>query len=132
MVLVDTNVLLDVLEPNSPWLAWSVGQLRNLAKVHTLAINPTIYAELAPSHSSSALLDQKIATMNLAFEPIPRQAAFLAGKAFLLYRKQGGNKTSVLGDFFIGAHAQVLACPVLTRDSRRYRTYFSSVHLITP
>jgi len=132
MVLVDTNVLLDVLEPNSPWLAWSVGQLRNLAKVHTLAINPIIYAELAPSHSSSARLDQKIATMNLAFEPIPRQAAFLAGKAFLLYRKQGGTKTSVLGDFFIGAHAQVLACPVLTRDTRRYATYFPKVSLITP
>ena len=132
MVMVDSNVLLDVLEPNSPWLAWSVGQMRNLAKIHTLVINPVIYAELAPSHSSLALLDQKIATMKLAYENIPREAAFLAGKAFLLYRKKGGTKTSVLGDFFIGAHAQFLSCPVLTRDSGRYQTYFPSVHLITP
>jgi predicted nucleic acid-binding protein len=132
MILVDTNVLLDVLEPNSPWQAWSVGQMRNLAKVHTLAINPIIYAELAPSHSSSALLDTKIATMQLAYENIPRAAAFLAGKAFLLYRKKGGTKTSVLGDFFIGAHAQILSCPVLTRDSGRYTTYFPTVPLITP
>jgi predicted nucleic acid-binding protein len=132
MVMVDTNVLLDILEPNSPWLAWSVGQMRNLAKIHPLVINPVIYAELAPSHSSLALLDQKIATMKLAYENIPREAAFLAGKAFLLYRKKGGTKTSVLGDFFIGAHAQFLACPVLTRDSSRYQTYFPSVQLITP
>ena len=132
MVLVDTNILLDILEPNSPWLAWSVGQMRNLAKVHTLVINSIVYAELAPSHSSPVLLDRKIASMALIYEDIPREAAFLAGKAFVLYRKQGGTKTSVLGDFFIGAHAQVLACPLLTRDSRRYATYFPTVPLITP
>jgi predicted nucleic acid-binding protein len=132
MVLVDTNVLLDVLEEQPQWLAWSVGQMRNLSKAHALAINPIIYAELAATHSSSALLDQKIATMNLVYEYISREAAFLAGKAFVLYRKQGGTKTNVLADFFIGAHAQFLKCPLLTRDPTRYRTYFPSVRLITP
>jgi len=132
MVIVDTNVLLDVLEGDPQWLQWSVGELRRLSKAHSLVINPVIYAELAPSHSSMALLDQKIATMNLAFEYISREAAFHAGKAFTIYRKQGGAKTGVLPDFFIGAHALVENAYLLTRDARRYRTYFPTVRLITP
>ncbi len=78
------------------------------------------------------MLDEKIATMNLVFEGISRQAAFLAGKAYVLYRRKGGTKTSVLADFFIGAHAAVLGCPLLTRDPRPYRTYFPSIDLIAP
>ena len=132
MVIVDANVLLDVLEGHPQWLQWSVGELRRLSKAHPLVINPIIYAELAPSHSSVALLDQKMATMNLAFEYIPREAAFLAGKAFLKYRKQGGRKTGVLPDFFIGAHAFVEEAYLLTRDARHYRTYFPTVKLVTP
>jgi predicted nucleic acid-binding protein len=132
MVLVDTNVLVDVVEHDPQWWSWSVGQMRNLSLTHSLAINVIIYAELASTYSSSAILDQKIATMNLILENIPRTAAFLAGKAYLLYRRQSGTKSSVLSDFFIGAHAAVLGCPLLTRDTRRYSTYFPSVRLITP
>jgi predicted nucleic acid-binding protein len=132
MVLVDTNVLVDVVERDPKWFGWSVGQMRNLALTHPLAINPIIYAELASTYSSSAILDQKIATMNLVFENIPRPAAFLAGKAYVLYRRQGGTKSNVLPDFFIGAHAAVLGCPLLTRDTRRYAGYFPSVRLIAP
>ena len=132
MILVDTNVLVDVVEHDPQWWSWSIGQMRNLSLTHSLAINVIIYAELASTYSSSAILDQKIATMNLIFEDIPRNAAFLAGKAYLLYRRQSGTKSNVLPDFFIGAHAAVLGCPLLTRDTRRYQAYFPSVRLIAP
>ena len=132
MVLVDTNVLVDVVERDPQWWDWSVGQMRNLSLTHSLAINAIIYAELASTYTSSAILDQKIATMNLVFEDIPRKAAFLAGNAYLLHRRKGDTKTSVLSDFFIGAHAAVLGCSLLTRDTRSYNTYFPSVPLIAP
>jgi predicted nucleic acid-binding protein len=132
MVLVDTNVLVDVVEKDPQWWSWSITQLRNLSLTHSLAINAVIYAELASTYSSSAILDQKIATMSLVFEDIPRQAAFLAGKAYVLYRRQGGTKSNVLPDFFIGAHAAVLGCPLLTRDKRHYAAHFPGVRLIAP
>jgi hypothetical protein len=132
MVLVDTNILVDVLERDPQWFDWSIAQMRSLSMTHRLAINAVIYAELAATHSSSAILDKKIATMNLVFENIPRNAAFLAGKTFVLYRRQRGTKSNVLPDFFIGAHAAVLGCPILTRDTRRYASYFPSVRLIAP
>jgi hypothetical protein len=132
MILVDSNVVVDVLERDPRWFSWSVGQMRKLSMTQPLAINAIVYAELAATFTSSAILDQKIATMNLTFEEIPRQAAFLAGKAYLLYRRQGGTKANVLPDFFIGAHAAVLGCPLLTRDPRRYATHFPTVRLIAP
>jgi predicted nucleic acid-binding protein len=132
MVLVDTNVLVDVLERDPQWFEWSIGQMRLLSMTHPLAINAVIYAELASTYTSSAILDEKIATMNLVFENIPRNAAFLAGKADVLYRRQHGTKSNVLPDFFIGAHAAVLGCPLLTRDRKRYEAYYPSVRLITP
>jgi predicted nucleic acid-binding protein len=132
MVLVDTNVLVDVAEHDPHWWSWSIGQMRNLSLTHSLAINAIIYAELASAYSSSSLLDQKIAPMNLVFVDIPRHAAFLAGKAYVLYRRQRGTKSNVLSDFFIGAHAAVLGCPLLTRDTHRYAEYFPSVRLIAP
>lgn len=132
MVLVDTNVLVDVFERDAHWFAWSISQLRHLSITESLAINAVVYAELACTYSSLQLLDQKIATMQLDFEHVPREAAFLAGKAYVQYRRQGGAKSNVLADFFIGAHAAVLGCPLLTRDTRRYATYFPSVRLIHP
>lgn len=132
MILVDTNVLVDVLERDPQWWKWSIGQMQTLSGAHQLVINAVIYAELAATHTSAAGLDQKIATMNLGFEEIPRAAAFLAGKAFVLYRGRGGGKTGVLSDFFIGAHAAVLGCPILTRDTGKYSAYFPVVPLIAP
>ena len=132
MVLVDTDVLVDILERDPQWFDWSISQVRHLSMTHPLAINAVIYAELAATYSSSAILDEKIATMNLFFEQIPRSAAFLAGKACVIYRRQGGTKANALPDFFIGAHASVLDCPLLTRDTRHYRTYFPDVRLIAP
>jgi len=132
MLLVDTNVLIDVLEDDPEWANWSIEQLRAQSQVHLLTINPIIYAELSLTFSSVEALDKTIENLDLTLAELPRPALFLAGKAFAQYRKKGGKANNVLADFFIGAHAAVLGCPLLTRDPRRYQTYFPSVTLITP
>ena len=132
MLLVDTNVLVDVLEDDPQWSEWSVGQLRAQSKIHRLAINPIIYAELSLTFSTAEALDRAIEDLDLVMVEIPRPALFLAGKAFIRYRRQGGTKTNVLGDFFIGAHAAVSGLVVLTRDTRRYASYFPSVVMVSP
>jgi predicted nucleic acid-binding protein len=132
MLLVDTNVLVDVLENDPDWADWSLRQLRAQSQVHDLAINPVIYAELSLTFDSVAALDGALAGMQIAVEEIPRPALFLAGRAFVKYRRSGGAKSNVLPDFFIGAHAAVLGCGILTRDARRYTQHFKTVRLITP
>ena len=132
MVLVDTNVLIDVIQDDPQWAAWSVDQLAAQAQVHRLAINPVIYAELSLSYSKIEALESAVARMRLDFLEIPRGALFLAAKAFLRYRRRGGKRSNVLADFFIGAHAAVAGIQVLTRDTRRYAEYFPSVALIAP
>jgi len=132
MLLVDTNVLVDVLEDDPEWADWSIGQLRAQSKIHRLAINPIIYSELSLTFSTVDALDRTIDDLGLTMIEIPRPALFLAGKAFVRYRRQGGKKENVLADFFIGAHAAVSSYPLLTRDTRRYSTYFIDVKLITP
>ena len=132
MLLVDTNVLVDVLEDDPQWANWSIGQLRAQSKIHRLAINPIIYSELSLTFSTVEALDEAIDDLGLVMIDMPRPALFLAGKAFVRYRRQGGTKTNVLGDFFIGAHAAVSGHMVLTRDTRRYASYFPSVMLIIP
>ena len=132
MVLVDTNVLLDVFENDAEWGAWSQERLDSAIAVDTLAINPIIYSELSIAFERIEELESVISESSLAVEPIPREALFLAGKVFLQYRKSRGTKQAVLPDFFIGAHAAVMQWPILTRDVRPYRTYFPTVHLIAP
>ena len=124
MLLVDTNVLIDVLEDDPEWADWSIAQLRAQSKVHPLTINPIIYAELSLTFSKVEVLDKTIENLGLTVLELPRPALFLAGKAFVQYRRHGGKANNVLADFFIGAHAAVLGCPLLTRDVRRYQTYF--------
>jgi len=131
-LLVDTNVLVDVLEDDPEWADWSIGQLRAQSKIHRLAINPIIYSELSLTFSTVEALDRTIDDLGLTMIEIPRPALFLAGKAFVRYRRQGGKKSNVLADFFIGAHAAVAGYPVLTRGAQRYATYFSGVSLVSP
>jgi len=131
-MLVDTNVLVDVLENDPDWADWSVAQLQAQSRVHRLVINPIIYAELSLTFSSVEALDRVLEEMELRMLELPKPALFLAGKAFVQYRRKGGVRSNVLGDFFIGAHAAVSGMPVLTRDDRRYRNYFPSVRLVTP
>src|SRR5437867_2624339 len=111
MLLVDTNILVDVLQDDPEWSEWSIGQLRTQSQVHALAINPVIYAEMSLSFSTLEALEAVIGRMELELHEVPRPALFLAGKAFALYRRRGGTKTQVLPDFFIGAHAAIQGWP---------------------
>ena len=132
MVLVDTCVLLDVLQDDPQWAPWSIAQLRAQSQLHELTINPVVYAELSTAFSTIEALDEVLAQMQLSVQPIPKPALFLAGKAFVAYRRRGGTKTQVLPDFFIGAHAAVQGWPLLTRDAQRYRSAFVGLTLLTP
>ena len=132
MLLVDTNVLVDVLEDDPQWADWSIAQLRAQSKIHRLAINPIIYSELSLTFSTVEALDEAIEQLGLVLRELPRPALFLAGKAFVRYRRQGGTKGNVLGDLFIGAHAAVSGYSLLTRDTQRYTAYFPGLTLIAP
>jgi predicted nucleic acid-binding protein len=132
MILLDANVILDILDRDPIWHIWSRDQLSRLSLIDELAINPIIYAEISARFSTSTALDLRLEDLGAIVLSIPRRAAFLAGKAYAQYRRQGGTKGNVLPDFFIGAHATVLGCPLLTRDTRRYSAYFPSVRLIAP
>ena len=132
MLLVDTNVILDVVENDPEWAAWSQAQLDAASLKFPLVINPVIYAELSLAYHRIEELEAMMKSSGLRLESIPREALFLAGRVFLKYRQQRGSKSGVLPDFFIGAHAAVAGIPLLTRDVGRYRTYFPSLKLIAP
>ena len=130
--LVDANVLLDVLTEDAVWLSWSLDSLVAAAECGPLVINPIIYAEVSVNFATIAEVELALPEEDFRLLPIPVEAAFLAGKAYAQYRRAGGMRTSALPDFFIGAHAAVLGMRLLTRDPRRYRTYFPTVELIAP
>lgn len=132
IVLVDANVVLDVVTDDPTWYDWSVGQLNRLALNNRLAINDVVFAELANSFERFEEVDATIEGMALQVRPMPHAALFLAGKVHQRYRKAGGTRTGVLPDFFLGAQAAVEQLPVVTRDARRFRSYFPSLELITP
>lgn len=131
-IIVDTNVLIDVVQNDATWADWSIGQLRAQSKLRALAINPIIYAEFSLAFSSIELLERALAELDLAVLPLSKPALFLAARAFLHYKRTGGSKSNVLPDFFIGAQAATENLPILTRDIRRYSTYFPTVKLIAP
>jgi hypothetical protein len=131
VILVDTNVLLDVVTDDSLWADWSQHQLRASALSDRLAINAVIYAELSIYYEQIGDLDALLDTVGIAVAEIPRPALFLAGKVFLAYRRRGGIRSGV-PDFFIGAHAAVAKVPLLTRDPRRYRNHYPTAELIAP
>lgn len=131
MILVDTNIILDIFEADPDWGAWSAATL-DLHEASGLVINPMIYAELGPSSRSQEELDAKLSPMDFKYLEIPQAALFRASQAFLEYRQSKGTRDSLLPDFLIGAHAEISAFSIVTRDPRRYRRYFPSVPLITP
>jgi len=132
VVLVDTNVLLDVVTDDPQWAAWSQHQLEAAALKDRLAINAVVYAELSIGFRRIEELEAVLAKTQIGIEEIPREALFLAGKAFQRYKARGGTRTGVLPDFFIGAHATVLGIALLTRDARRYADYFPKLELLAP
>ena len=130
--LIDTNVLLDVLTEDDEWLTWSLDALAAAAEAGPLLINPIIYAEVSTRFSRIEDLEDALPPTDYLRSALPWEAAFLAGKAFLEYRRHSGQRSSTLPDFFIGAHAAVAELTLLTRDAGRYRTYFPSVQLVAP
>jgi predicted nucleic acid-binding protein len=131
-VLVDSNVLLDIVTSDPTWFEWSSDALAAAANEATLVVNPLIYAEVSIAYRMIEDLEAALPTDVFRREPLPYEAAFLAGKAFLQYRKRGGGRHAPLPDFYIGAHAAVAGFRLLTRDAARYRSYFPSVVLISP
>ena len=132
MTLVDTNVLLDIATDDARWAHWSLHQLDVAAIRGPVLINAVVYAEFSIGYARVEEADQVLADVGLDLTEIPRAALFLAGKVFQRYRAQGGTRTGVLPDFFIGAHTAVAQVPLLTRDPRPYRTYFAGIPLIAP
>lgn len=131
-VLVDANVILDVYTDDAVWAEWSESILNRYSSHYRLYINPVIYAEISIGFDRIEALESAIALSTFKFLQLPKEALFLAGKAFLQYRHRGGNKSTPLPDFFIAAHAAVAELFLLTRDQARVRTYFPTVQLITP
>ncbi|MBO0885711.1 MAG: type II toxin-antitoxin system VapC family toxin [Mycobacterium sp.] len=130
--LVDTNVLVDVIDADPVWMDWSRDALEVAGKSGHLMVNQVIYGELSVGFPSITALDEALGEADILKVEMPWSAAYLAGKAFLDYRRRGGKKTVPLPDFFIGAHAAVQKYRLLTRDAARYRTYFPTVDIVAP
>ncbi len=131
-VLIDANVLLDVMTEDARWLQGSAEAIERAADRYRLVINPVIFAEVSIRFSRIEDLDAALPKTMFDREAIPYEAAYMAGKSYLAYRRRGGTKRSPLPDFFVGAHAAVAGYQLMTRDVRRYRTYFPKLPLVVP
>ncbi len=132
IILIDTCVVTDLASPESHWFEWSAETLERLDQNNTFVINPIIYAECSVGFERIEEVEALFEHLNFSIKAIPKEALFLAGKAFLQYKKRKGGKTNVLPDFFIGAHAAVADYQLMTRDKGRFSTYFPNVKLIMP
>lgn len=130
--LVDANVFIDIFSNDPAWRAWSQDQLVAARREGELVINPIVYAEVAGVFTTQRRLDEALGADRFRREALPWEAAFNAGRAFLVYRRAGGMRRSPLPDFYIGAHAEVREYRLLTRDIRRYRQYFPTLTIISP
>jgi predicted nucleic acid-binding protein len=130
--LVDSNVLLDIVTEDDDWLDWSSSALSACAERGRLVINPLVYAEVSVGFSNIEDLDDALPGEYFVREALPWAAAFLAGKAFMQYRRRGGARSHPLPDFYIGAHAAIAGYTLLTRDARRYRTYYPKLRVVAP
>ncbi len=131
-MLVDANVLLDVMTDDPQWRAWSADQLDACAARAELCINPIVYAEVSVGFVRIEELDDALPPDEFTRLELPWDAGFLAGKAFVRYRRAQGSRTSPLPDFYIGAHAAIAGMALLTRDAKRYRTYYPNLEIISP
>lgn len=129
---MDSNIILDILKPESHWKMWSLNALSEHADDSLLVINPIIYAEVSVGFSTVEEMANAVPRDEYEYRPLPWDAAFLADKAFAAYRKRKGARRWPLPDFFIGAHAAVEKLLLLTRDPKHYRSYFPTVELISP
>jgi predicted nucleic acid-binding protein len=131
-LLVDSNIILDVFLDDPLWAEWSEAALSEYSRHTPLFINQIIYSEISIGFKKIEELETAISSGGFQMLDIPKEALFLAGKAFLNYRKHKGEKRSPLPDFYIGAHAAVSGLELITRDKKRYQTYFPTVKIISP
>jgi len=131
-ILVDSNIILDIVTEDKRWFGWSNKTLTRLSAANMFVINPIIYSEVSVGFEKIEGLEDVLDPRLFRRDQIPWEAAFLAGKCFLQYRRQGGKRDAPLPDFFIGAHAAVSKMQLLTRDEVRYRTYFPTITIISP
>ncbi len=131
-ILVDSNVILDVFLNDLKWANWSQTKLEEYSDQTSLYINSIIYSEISIGFKLIEDLESAISKVGCQLLDIPKEALFLAGKAFMKYKKREGLKRIPLPDFFIGAQAAVFNLELLTRDVSRYQTYFPTVKLIGP
>ncbi len=131
-VLVDSNIILDVFADDPEWADWSEAKLAEFSSKTNLYINPVVYSEVSIGFKRIEELESALNRGGFQMLEIPKEALFLAGKAYLKYRKSRGSKKSPLPDFYIGAQAAILSMDLITRDEKRYRTYFPTVKLISP
>ena len=131
-VLVDTSVILDIATEDATWFPWSSEQLEHVAGEAVLCINKIIYAEVSIGYEQIEQVETALSPDLFERRPIPYEALFLTGKAFMKYKRRKEAKHRPLPDFYIGAHAAVENMQLLTRDARRIRDYFPSVHVISP
>lgn len=132
MILVDTNVWIDLIQNDPVWMAWSKEQVMLAKAQKKIAINPVVYAELVPNYDTFEELANFVKLSGAAIKPLSDKCAYEAGRAFITYRQRGGAKAGVLADFFIGAQTVVEDWTLLTRDAARYKTYFPKIKLISP
>ena len=133
MILVDSSVLIDVIEEQDiRWADWSVAQITQARSRDVLGINLLVYSEISRDFSAKSNVDAFLVDLGLQLDPLTPDIAFAAAVAHASYRTAGGLRGTTLPDFFIGAHASVKGYPLLTRDAKRIRTYFPQVTLITP
>ena len=130
--LVDSNVLLDVITEDAEWFDWSAAALARAADTSPLVINPIVYGEVAARFARIEDLEEALPREYYERRALPWDAAFLAGQCFVKYRRRGGSRRSPMPDFYIGAHAAIEGLTLLTRDARRYRSYFPTLRIVAP
>ena len=131
-LLVDSNVILDIFLDDPKWADWSVTALANASYNSTLYINQIVYSEVSIGFDKIEELELALHQGGFQMLEMPKEALFLAGKAYVNYKRGKGTKKSPLPDFYIGAQAAVLGMDLITRDKGRYRTYFPTVRIICP
>jgi predicted nucleic acid-binding protein len=132
LIFVDTNVLLDIVSDDPVWADWSTARMEEADLAGGAVANDIVYAEFSLQYDTLNELDDALGGLNVRIEAIPKEALFLAARAHQNYRQAGGARAGVLSDFFVGAHAAVTGRTLLTRDARRYRTYFPQLELVAP
>ena len=130
--LVDSNVILDIVTEDAEWFDWSAAALARQANQGRLVVNPIVYAEVAARFDRIELLEAALPVEYFERQALPWEAAFLAGRSFVRYRRRGGERRSPLPDFYIGAHAAIAGLTLLTRDASRYRTYYPKLRIVAP